>query len=184
MKKVIVVGSHGTGKSVLSERLVEECRSVFPLKKIGVLDGLADTVRKRGHKLNVFESQSQAIRAQLLLLRLYLDAIRSAESDILIVPDNVVRQLVYSDYNSMPHEWLDLLRYYLKDELRDAIVLYVPIEFALPWDRHPSPTFHKQIDEMTLELLEDHNVPYVTVKGDVETRVKTAVEAIRGFCES
>jgi Cdc6-like AAA superfamily ATPase len=183
MKKVIVVGSHGTGKTVLSKRLIEECEKEFPGKKIKMLDGLATEAKKKGYKLNIFESQSQAIKAQLVVLRLYLNAMRLRDVDIIIVPDNLCRQFAYSRYNMMPEEFTDLLRDLVRDELKDALILYLPIEFALPWDRHPSDTFHKQIDEMLIELLEGLDVDFITVKGDVEARTKRAMEAIREFCK-
>lgn len=184
MKKVIVVGSHGTGKTVLSKRLIEECEKEFGGKKIKLLDGLATEARKKGYKLNIFESQAQAIRAQLVVLRLYLNALRSSDADILIIPDNMCRQFAYSHYNMMPDEFIALLRDYVKDELRDALVIYLPIEFPLPWDRHPSDTFHKQIDELIVDLLEEEDKSFVTVRGDIEARVTKAMEAIREFCKS
>jgi len=184
MKKVIVVGSHGTGKTVLSKRLVEECEKEFPNKRIKMLDGLADEARKKGYKLNIFESQTQAIKAQLVVLRLYLNAMRTSDADVLLIPDNLCRQFAYSHYNMMPEEFVDLLKDLVKDELKDALVIYLPIEFALPWDRHPSDTFHKQIDEILVELLEGLEVDFITVKGEVEARTKRAMEAIRGFYKS
>ena len=184
LKKVIVLGSHGTGKTVLSKHLVEELSKEFPRLKIKLFDGFAEAARKKGYKLNIFESQSQAIRAQLVVLRVYLDALRSSDADIGIIPDNMGRQFVYSNYNMMPEEFLGLLFDYFKEEVKGALVLYVPIEFKLPWDRHPSETFHKEIDKMIIDLLEDADVDYVTIKGTEMERVDKAMVTCRGFCES
>jgi nicotinamide riboside kinase len=183
LKKVIVLGSHGTGKSILSKRLVDECSKEVPFRKIRLFDGFADEARKRGYKLNIFESQSQAIKAQLVILRLYLNALRLSDADLVFIPDNLCRQFVYAKYNMMPEEFTEFLLDFVKVELMGALVLYIPIEFALPWDRHPSETFHKQIDAMILELLEKQVVDYITIKGDTEVRLNRAMGAVREFCK-
>jgi len=151
---------------------------------IKMLDGFADEARKKGYKLNIFESQSQAIKAQLVLLRIYLSELRNANSDVLLIPDNMARQLVYSNFNAMPEEFLDLLKDYYKEEIKGALLLYIPIEFALPWDRHPSETFHKQIDEMMIELRDEARISgtmVFNISGKEMDRVKLAMEAFREY---
>jgi len=183
MKKIIMLGSHGTGKSVLSESLLKKLVEEFPNQKTVMFDGFADETRKRGHSLNIFESQVQAIKAQLVLLRIYLNAIKTSDADVAIIPDNIGRQLIYSTYNSMAEEFIDLLKDFFKEEVKNSVVIYIPIEFALPWDRHPHQSFHRQIDELTLEILQDNQISYLEVKGTVEERTELAMEVLREFCK-
>ena len=183
MKKVIMLGSHGTGKSVLSQVLQKKLVEEFPHQKVVVYDGFATEARKKGYNLNIFESQVQAIKAQLVVLRIYLNAMKSSQADVALIPDNIGRQLVYSIYNGMAEEFLDLLRDYFKEEVKDAVVIYFPIEFLLPWDRHPDQSFHRQIDELTLDLLQENQIPYLEVRGTVEERTELAMEVLREFCQ-
>jgi len=184
MKKVILLGSHGTGKTVLTDALLPLLVKEFPDLKTVVFDGFAQRVKALGYSLNIFESQVQAIKAQLVLLRLYQEAMRTTSADIVLTPDNIGRQLVYSMYNNMYPEFLDLLKDLFLEEVENSIVLYIPIEFGLPWDRHPDQSFHRQIDELTLDILDVNHISYLEVKGTVEERAETAMGVLREFCKS
>jgi adenylate kinase family enzyme len=188
LKKVIFIGSHGTGKSTLAKHMEEEIRKANPGMDVRIIDHLSEEAKKKGYKLNIFESQTYAIKAQLVLLRSYLRALgTNKDADVLLIPDNMVRQYVYSEYNGMYEEFLDLLRDFMNKEIRNSLILYIPIEFALPWDRHPSESFHKAIDNSMIDILdkarEDGNLCY-TIKGAEMERVKIAMEAYNEFCKS
>lgn len=189
--KVILLGAHGTGRSTLAQGLAQELRSMQGIqeKDVVVVDGMALKCRTSGYKLNVFRTERKAHKAQLFFLSSYLRTLRLTQARYAILSDNIGRQYAYSAYNGMWPEWLGLLLGLFVEEVRGSTVLYIPIEFGLPWDElhHMSPEFQAEVDGMLLELLDEQDVDYHVIRGgseDPETnkglRVRKALKAL-GF---
>ena len=167
---IILIGSHGTGKTTLLEEL-EKITNQFVIS-----DGYGRPVREAGDKLGLSQYQRQVIINTLTKHRW----------------NKEIRQKNYVCTRSIIDEWVyckafghdDLLEE-RKQIFRDSNFgankyFYIPVEFPLEEDgiRYSGAALQKQCDDLMVEWIKEFNLEVVELRGSVEERLQTLLKHI------
>lgn len=164
-KKVAVIGPECTGKSALSEYLAGHFNTSWvPEYARGYLDNLVRPYQ-----------ESDLITIAHGQLRVEDEFARTA-GDLLICDTNLYVIKVWSEFKfgRCDEEILNLIKTRHYD-------LYLLTYIDLPWEEDPQrehPDQREELYSIYLQEMKNQPVPFVEIKGERETRRRTAVEAI------
>ncbi|MFH1744839.1 MAG: ATP-binding protein [bacterium] len=193
--KIVILGSHGTGKTTIAQELHKYLREKYTTRVGGVLvDGinnpdktvLAKTIS--GQHLRWKYLPDGPIEA--LQKGFPVNDITSVESEWWIIAKQIELELL------TPQPWvadkclIDILAYahflfqhepeflrvageMIKKNINYDLVIYLPTgEFPIEDNgmRSTDPKFQKDIDDVILDLLMELNIPYYRISGDKKTR--------------
>lgn len=172
--KICFTGSGGVGKSTLCNELTKHLPKTHYIKEI------AREEIKRIGKLPYDMDTQERFEFQKRLLELQL--IAESNNPNFISDRGIMDILAYS---------YDLPQYnYLLKMAKDANIwhrynqiFYIPIEFPLEGDseRSADPIYQKQIDQNLVQILEDLDINYFVIKGNVEERKEKVLNTLKLF---
>lgn len=196
--KIVVLGSHGTGKSTLTKRLLGFLRDYYafdieqvsraktddkillanPMGKLHwtLLPETPFEATQKGFTMNKdtsLESEFWMIAKQLEL---------ELQSAPWIADKCLIDMLAYARYffGSEP-EFLNVIERMCKRNINYDLVIYLPAgEFPIEDDglRSTEISFQMDIDRMIREIFFEMNIPFYTLRGDRETRFESAKKII------
>jgi len=170
--KILLVGSHGTGKSTLAK----EIQRVFP-PPFYIIDNIHRDAKANGFEIN----KTDDVISQIETVRRYLREI--GVKDNFVSVDSIIRQTAYAICNNLPEPVIGLMKElcYVERAYFANIIFYFPIDFSLVKDgiRDEDIEFQKKIDVEIVNLL---NIYYWnmchTVTGTVSQRSDKVVKIL------
>lgn len=164
MKNIILVGSHGTGKTTLLKAYKEKYG-------MSIRDGVSRPVHKCSKLLNLTPWEEQKIINELTLF--YWNYNKD-------IPDlGMTRSpldcIVYSEVFGFEDLRDEVVEEFGKLDLNDVIFIYIPIMFKLEDDgvRFMDEKLQKDIDNSMKYYLDKLNIKYYTIKSnDINERVE------------
>jgi hypothetical protein len=164
--KILLVGSHGTGKTTLAK----EIQKLFPYCEI--IDGIHREAKQEGFQIN----KTNDIVSQIETVQRYLQKICGKPSFISV--DSIIRQTAYAICNKLPEPVINLMErlcLFEYEHFSGRFVFYIPIEFPLEKDgvREEDFQFQRDVDKEIKKLLDQFYLGrYEMVIGSVNERVK------------
>src|SRR5574344_1654598 len=165
--KIVLIGSHGTGKTSILDELKKEHPNTFIITEV---------VREL-HKKGINISENGNNKSQYVIFNTYQELFEQNKN--YISDRGLVDTLAYDRY-LYKHKKISqivllnhqqALRRFLKKN-PDVIHIYFPIEFDLVDDgvRSTNKEFQKEIDNYVVDILNEYNINYIKVSGSVEER--------------
>ncbi|MCK4666002.1 ATP-binding protein [Candidatus Dependentiae bacterium] len=174
-KRIALIGSHGTGKTSIIERLAE-------ITKLPVIEELARNYNMNTSDLDEYKFfQKQLLLEQIkaeMALKLSNGSFISDRSTI----DNMAYFLLKCEENSTPEERTRYADIAIKNALLYDYIFYVPIEFEMDTSnefRFKDILFQREIDEKILHLIKLFEINVTVVKGSLDERVSTIIDVIK-----
>jgi len=165
--KILLVGAHGTGKSVLAKEIQKRHPSLH------LIDGIHRQAQQEGFQIN----KTNDIESQLTTIRRYLNQLNTNQDFVSV--SSIIRQTAYAVNNKLPDYILRLLFALCQLEAQHFAdyVFYLPIGFPLVGDgvRAEDINYQKTIDSEIRKLLDTFyslHPDYFIIHGSVEERVK------------
>jgi nicotinamide riboside kinase len=196
--KIVVLGSHGTGKTTLTKRLLGYLRDnyQFNIAKVTRLEGQKTTplentfgrfnwrylpetpfeAIQHGFTMN----QDTSLESEFWMIGKQLEL--EMQSAPWIADKCLIDMLAYARYffKNEP-EFLSVIERMCKRNINYDLVIYLPVgEFGIENDglRSLDPQFQKDIDRIIRDIFLELNIPYYTLRGDRETRFASATSII------
>jgi adenylate kinase len=179
--RIAFTGSHGVGKTTVLTALQKE----LPNYTVQI-ESLTRKVCS-SDKLNfetVDESEQKIVQA-------YYDLFKKAPKDF-VSPRHIIDVMAYSVYlDKKNHNISDNTFEYIEELLLSVIekkmfdlVVYIPIEFELKEKGEfrkgqEDLTYQRDVDIIIKFLLWQYDIPYITITGNCEQRVKQLVKIIK-----
>lgn len=173
--KMALIGSHGTGKTSVVNRLAE-------ITKIPVIEELA-----RNYDMNTLDmNEYKFFQKQLLLEQIKAEMALKLSNGSFISDRSTVDNMAYfllKFESVLPHE--EITRYVdiaIKNALLYDYLFYIPIEIPLDSSddfRFKSESFQREVDDKILHIIKLFELPVITVSGSLEERVSTILEVIK-----
>jgi thymidylate kinase len=183
--KIALTGSHGTGKSTLSEYLKAQVEKRGLSAEITseaprhICDLVGDNEYFRRGK-NSLLKQSLISIGQLALERQCLDSI-----DVQICDRTLMDHLAYSlnlfEDEIREDDFLEVYEHFISMHCRSYDkIFYLPIEFKPVDDgvREADEAFQAEIDRLLVSLFKKHGMELETVTGSVEERCEQVLRSI------
>jgi ABC-type oligopeptide transport system ATPase subunit len=173
---IILIGSHGTGKSTLAEflHLITGNVVVESVARImrPVLKDMTDEMAQRHLFNTALWDFKRWVDVDTIMTRSPLDPIAYTFAAFRATPD-------HEDFENMMQEFIDTVK---GDELamhiiRNSYWVYVPIEFGLENDgvRPTDVEWQKFVDMGMRMLMKEFGIQPITVSGSVQERAKTVL---------
>lgn len=166
---LILVGSHGTGKTTLLEAYKNKWG-------LNIRDGISRPVHKITNKFKLSGYVEQSLINELTFFYWKYN------KDI---PDvgmtrSVVDCVVYSKVLGYEDLYEECIKRFETLDLSDVTFCYIPIEFPLEDDgvRYTDPELQRKIDDEIKNELIKLNIPYHTITGTIEQRVEQLKQII------
>lgn len=199
--KIVILGSHGTGKTTLTKRLlgflrdnyafvieqvslVKESENVLLSKPMGRLQWklLPETpfeATQKGFTMN----QDTSLESEFWMIAKQLEL--ELQSAPWIADKCLIDMLAYARYffGSEP-EFLSVIERMCKRNINYDLVIYLPAgEFPIEDDglRSTEIGFQMDIDRMIREILFEMNIPFYTLRGDRDFRLASAKKIIEEY---
>jgi len=196
--KIVVLGSHGTGKTTLTKRLLGYLREKyeFQIEKVSRIDGnktiplrnvfgklhwvyLPETpfeATQRGFTMN----QDTSLESEMWMIAKQVEL--ELKSAPWIADKCLIDMLAYARYffQNEP-EFLSVIETICKKNIKYALVIYLPAgEFPIENDglRMTDPKFQMDIDQYIRDIFFEMNIPFYTLRGDRENRFQEAIKII------
>lgn len=200
--KIVILGSHGTGKSTLANKLFYHLKNKYKLSIDNVQISGDDSTQKfktsnfsdrnlrwkflpdaaidafvKGFDIN----ESTPIEAEWWIIA------RQLEIELLtptpwISDKCLIDLLAYARYIfAEEKDFLNIIERVAAKNFNYDLVLYLPTgEFPLEnnYIRSTDEKFQKVIDRIVMDILTEHQIPFYTIRGDVETRFNIAKEIV------
>ena len=169
--KILLVGAHGTGKTILAKEIVKRYKDLW------LIDNIHREAKRDGFKIN----KTNDIVSQIETVRRYLEKVGARDTFISV--DSIIRQTAYAICNNLPEPVIGLMKElcYVEREYFANMIVYFPIEFLLEKDgvRDEDIEFQKKVDTEILNLLNIYywNM-YNIITGTVSQRVDIIVKGI------
>lgn len=171
--KIEFIGAQGTGKTTVADRLRGQ--------GIPIIDNVIRDLVKSDHiRINQsgdITSQNTIFRAYTYALDEYMDFISTRSLfDVVAFTQYLYTKGRIDDPKDIVC-MIDELKDYLKFN-KDVIYVYFPIEFELVDDglHDTDKTYQREIDKIIVEMLTRMKIPYYTIHGTVDERVKFVKE--------
>ena len=161
---VILIGSHGTGKTTL----LREYKSKYGAK---ISDGVSRPISRCRKPLDLSLYAQQMLINELTFFN--FDFNRENVPDLMITR-SPIDAIAYSEALGF-NDFGQACREKWKERKKDDITyIYLPIEFELEDDgiRYTDLSFQKDIDKRLIDLMREYKLPFQTVTGSVEDRVE------------
>lgn len=192
--KIVVLGSHGTGKTTLTKRLLGYLRDnyQFKIEKVSQIEGNKTTplqntfgrfnwrylpetpfeATQHGFTMN----QETSLESEFWMIAKQLEI--EIQSAPWIGDKCLIDMLAYARYFFQGEpEFLAVIERICRRNINYDLVIYLPVgEFPIPNDglRSLDPQFQKDIDRIIREIFLEFNIPYYTLRGDKEARFESA----------
>lgn len=183
---VAITGSHSTGKSTIVDSL-KECSNFVSLHSI-TRTAVTKEERKIDGINNLDSAQLKILEGIKCNVKQVIELNKQNPEKIFLMDRCVFDFVAYSrcfyKQNTLSKEVIDKIEQDYKD-LFDYVDLYVylPIEFDIVDDgvRSLDNVLRKNVDEEIQSLLEQNNVKYIKLTGDVNTRLQYLQNTINTF---
>lgn len=170
--KIAIIGTQCTGKTTLIKKIKES--SILDESYVFIDEIVRTLVKKNNIKIN----EEGDYESQLLILQTHYD--NALNNENMITDRSCVDAWSYALHNHMKgfftekdmgvfnELFLQTLKMYDK-------IFYIPVEFDIVSDdfRSLNKSFQKDIENIMEYILEDASVNFITLKGDIETRLQT-----------
>lgn len=184
MKRIILIGAHGTGKSTLAIEYKKRY-GAYINEGYGRIVNVWQNENLKGHEQ--FDSDT-AFKVQQLISNLTLERFKAdyerEKSQTYIATRSPLDCLCYSYLYGYCNskKFKEYYNELIKLDYSDCIFVYIPIEFPLEEDgvRPSGEERQKLYDIQIKRILRDFNIDYESVSGSVENRV----EQLRQIVES
>lgn len=169
---IALIGSHGTGKTTL----LKYFKKAMP--EYIVTDGSSRMVRSFNNEI---ENKLSPKEEQLLINRIsdtqWPHEIRFKKTIQTRTPLDHYAYSLALGYNDYARERLELFK---GSNYKSVTYFYIPVEFDLVDDgiRYTSPKFQEKIDSILRSLIEELDIPIVTLTGSVQERLSTLLKYI------
>lgn len=178
--KVALIGAHGTGKTTLANRALADLTNMLGNVSVALCPEIPRIICTAVGDSEYLRRENNSLEKQLTLLigQESYEAVLQAQNDVLICDRSVLDHWAYT---------LNLFGSTMQRGIRETIGLfvrlhmstydrvgYVPIEFAPADDgtREADGDFQNKVDEIIVELLAEHEIPYETYRGSVDSRTQ------------
>lgn len=173
MKKIVITGTHGVGKTTLVEKLATSLRTKL---KVGVIPETARALVAQGIPMND-EVSEFGIACYIVT---YLKAQRELPTDLdLAISDRSLFDLFVYITDKRPekvrYEFVQLVEELVFEEMKNVeLFVYIPIEFEMESDgvRPFDLDYQKRIDSKVKTQLETFGARTITSSGDLDNRVR------------
>lgn len=171
MKSIILVGSHGTGKTTLLKAYKDKYG-------MSIRDGISRPIHKCTKELGLSRHDEQKLINELTFF--YWDYNKDIPN--LGMTRSPLDCMVYSQVFGFEDLQKECVQRFAELDLNDVIFVYVPIEFEIEDDgiRYTDKQLQKYVDESMVYYMNKFNIQYKTVSGSVEERV----EQLRSIVEN
>ena len=172
--RIALVGSHGTGKTSVVKKLAE-------ITKLPVIEEIArryDLNTPDMYEYKQYQKQLliEQIKAEVTIF-LSKGSFISDRSSI----DNMAYYLLKCKGVSSPEERGRYAKTAMHNALLYTHLFYIPIEFSIPEDdgfRFKGEIFRKDIDNKVNDIFNYYGVDIFVLRGSINERVSTVLEAI------
>ncbi|MEM8999392.1 MAG: ATP-binding protein [Bacteroidota bacterium] len=168
--KVVVFGPESTGKTTLSKQLAEHYQTVWVPEY--AREYLQDKWDKEQKTCEPHDLLPIAI-GQMKLENEYADEAR----DVLICDTDLLETMVYSEAYYLGYSDPLLKKYALQNNYHLYLLTYIDV----PWEKddlRDKPNERKQMFAYFKKTLEESRRNFITLRGDKNTRLKTAIQHI------
>ncbi len=196
--KIVVLGSHGTGKTTLTKRLLGFLRDnyQFQIEKVSRIEGVKTTplantfgrmnwvylpetpfeATQHGFTMN----QDTSLESEFWMIGKQLEL--ELQSAPWIADKCLIDMLAYARFffKAEP-EFLAVIERICKRNINYDLVFYLPTgEFGIENDglRSLDPQFQKDIDRIIKDIFMEMNIPFYTLRGSREERFLSAKSII------
>lgn len=174
--KIVLTGSHGTGKTSTLDELKKEYPNIF----------IVEEVVRELHKKGINISENGNNKCQYAIFNTYQELFEQNKSyisdrglvdtlayDRYLYKHNKINQIVLLNHHQA-------FKRYLKKN-PDVVHIYFPIEFDLVDDgvRSTNKEFQKEIDTHIINILHEYDIVHIKVSGSVEKRVQQIKKYIK-----
>jgi nicotinamide riboside kinase len=180
--KILITGTHGTGKSTLLEAL----KQLPELQSFQFIGGVTRSIKEKGLQIN----EDGDWRTQLYCASIDIQNLLDNENKDVVYDRSVIDTYIYTKYllsQNINNIYLTRVRDVTKIlctvlEVQFDLILWLRPEFKLEDDgvRSQSIDFQRGVDYLFLEFFKDfHLLNVYTVSGSVEERVKYIKRVIK-----
>ena len=173
-RKIALIGSHGTGKTSVVERLAE-------ITKLPVIEELARNYDMNTPDMNEYKFfQKQLLLEQIkaeMALKLSNGSFISDRSTI----DNMAYFLLKCENVSTEEEKTRYVNIAIQNALLYNYLFYIPIEIPLDNNdefRFNDEIFRSQVDDKIVQIIELFKLHVITIRGSLDERISTILEMI------
>ncbi|MEO6730445.1 MAG: ATP-binding protein [Ferruginibacter sp.] len=177
IKKIVILGPESTGKTTLCTQLAEHYKTLWVkeyAREFLITNGTHYTFD------NLLEiAQGQLALEDVAMLQLETSLVSGkASSKVLIIDTNMYVLKVWCEFVfGKAHQWI------LDKIVERKYDLYLLCDIDLPWIKdelreYPDLQTRQKLYHIYKNLLVNQTVPWVTVNGNYEERLKKAIEAV------
>lgn len=185
--KIIFIGAHGTGKSTLANMLQE---SLSKIKSFPLVESVARQCQSYLKSNDIYglltDDGKDKMKQQMITDFAFWDFERICSWNIDCIMtrcplDPVAYEVANYGYNEdYSKNVAKLFDYKFKGYFNNCIFFYIPIEFDLVDDgiRPMGKEYQKKVDEAMLDLVNNLDLPIITIKGDKQERLTKCLEKL------
>ena len=166
MSKIVIIGSHGVGKTTLITKL----KILYP--NLNFIDEVARDLQLKIGKSTRDMNDQEKSKFQLEAMQTQIDQEKKYQD---YLSDHcAISYLPYSIGLPVYDELKDMIRGQYLPILKQLTIIYLPIEFELENDglRFSTDEYQQFIDENLIDLMHKYRLKYITTKGSVEERLR------------
>lgn len=166
--KIAIVGSHGVGKTTLSSKLSK-------ILNLPIIPDVAVEAYKKGFAI----SENTPPEVQFWMFAKHLEYEKNLGENW-IADKCLIDYSVYADVIFTDTRVTSLLSEMVSKNICYDLVFYLPIEFPIEDDgvRSLDPIFQKNVDDRYKRVLSQWNIPYISLTGSVEDRIRQAMNRL------
>jgi len=174
--KVVIFGPESTGKTTLSNQLARHYNTVW------VAEYAREYLQDKWNNERKTCENSDLLPIAIGQMQLENELVKKADK-VLICDTDLLETKVYSEeyYGGFVDPDLD------KAAIKNSYDLYLLTYIDTPWeedDLRDRPEQRKEMFDAFENALKKHNRPYIVLKGNKQTRIKTATKAIDALLEN
>lgn len=172
LQKIVIIGSHGVGKTTLIQRL----KVIYPNHNF--IDEVARDLQLKIGKSTRDMNDEEKSKFQLQAMQIQID--QEKQFDNYISDHCAISYLPYSADLPIYGQLKKMIRDNYLSNLKQLKIIYIPIEFGLENDglRFTNDEYQQYIDETLIDLIHKYNLKYTTIKGTVEERLEQIKQII------
>lgn len=169
--RIAIVGTHSTGKTTLLESLAGHL-------DLPVLSEVAREKIAESDKLPHLMTGGERGKFQKLVLE---EQMRRESSSGRFIADRSVFDAVAYAFDTPYYETLRILAKTHAEAFPYDRIFFLPVEFPLEGDgvRNEDEAYRDAIDRELRAILDHAEIPYQTVRGNPEERLRTCLESLR-----
>lgn len=172
-KRIVLTGAQGTGKTTLMNALAADGTRTFSVaRETAIANGWnAETGTNEEYQKALFK----ALKKELSSKKSYISD-RGLTCVAAYTFDKALDGSISK--KTADKQYMDIVKF--ANDNPDVLTVYVPIEFEIEDDnfRNIDKEFQAKIDFLIKNMLDTAEVPYITVTGTVEERVKQVEAAL------